>query len=113
MVAGSLLTIAGYQVFTFGLFSVVGSDPIRQSRDPVTETLGVWLSLERGAVVGMAILIAGTLHASSLVAQWATSGFIAIPVTVASLGSFTAIILGIQTVFSAFFLSELAESRPQ
>jgi len=112
MIAGSLFAISGYQIFTFGLFATVGSDPIRQPEDPITKTLSRWLSLERGSVIGFVVLLAGGLYATSLVATWVTTGFSSVPVTAASLLSFTAIVLGIQTVFSAFFLSAVAEERP-
>lgn len=112
LIAGSLSAIVGYQIFTFGLLATVGGDPIRQPEDPVTKLLSRWLSLERGAVLGVGVLTAGGLYAATLVARWIGTGFSSIPVTSASLLSFTAIVLGIQTVFSAFFLSAIAGSRP-
>ena len=112
LIAGSLSAIVGYQIFTFGLLATIGSDPIRQPADPVTELLSRWVSLERGAVLGVGVLTAGGLYAATLIARWIGTGFSSIPVTSASLLSFTAIVLGIQTVFSAFFLSAIAGSRP-
>jgi Glycosyltransferases involved in cell wall biogenesis len=112
MIAGSLLTIVGYQIFTLGLFSTVGSDPIRRVDDPVTNVLEGRLTLERGALLGTGLLVGGGLYAASLVATWVGTGFSALPFTLASLVAFTAIVLGLQTVFSAFFLSEIADARP-
>jgi len=112
MIAGSLFTIVGYQIFTLGLFSTVGSDPIRHVDDPVTNVLEGRLTLERGALLGTGLLVGGGLYAASLVATWVGTGFSAIPFTLASLVAFTAIVLGLQTVFSAFFLSEIAAARP-
>lgn len=113
MIAGSLFTICGYQIFTFGLFSTIGSDPIRQPEDPITKILSRWLSLERGAVIGFVILFGGVMYAASLVANWITTGFASVPVTGVSLLSFTTIVLGLQTLFSAFFLSALADSHSE
>jgi len=112
MIAGSLLTIVGYQIFTLGLFSTVGSDPIRRVDDPVTNVLEGRLTLERGALLGTGLLVGGGLYAASLVATWVGTGFAALPFTLASLVAFTAIVLGLQTIFYAFFLSEIADARP-
>ncbi len=112
MIAGSLLTIVGYQIFSFGVFSTVGSDPIRRPGDPVTNLLKGRLTLERGALLGGILFVAGGIYAASLVVAWVGSGFGAVPFTLASLLAFTAIVLGLQTVFSSFFLSEIAGVRP-
>jgi hypothetical protein len=112
MIAGSLFTLLGYHVFTFGLFTRVNSDPIRTPDDPITATLTNWLTLERGAALGAVIFAAGSIHAGSLVFTWLTNGLQALPFTLTSILSFTVIILGAQTIFTAFFLSTLADQRP-
>jgi hypothetical protein len=112
MIAGSLFTLLGYHVFTFGLFTRVNSDPIRTPNDPITATLTNWLTLERGAALGAVIFAAGSIHAGSLVFTWLTNGLQALPFTLTSILSFTVIILGAQTIFTAFFLSTLADQRP-
>lgn len=112
MIAGSLLTIVGYQVFSFGVFTAVGSNPIRQPDETVTTALIERLSLERAALVGTILVAAGGVYAASLVLTWINSGFGALPFALESLVAFTAIVLGIQTVFSAFFISAIGSSRP-
>ncbi|WP_253739192.1 glycosyltransferase family 2 protein [Halohasta salina] len=112
MIAGSLFTLLGYHVFTFGLFTRVNSNPIRTPNDPITATFTNWLTLERGAVLGAAIFAIGSLHAGSLVLSWLSNGLQALPFTVSSILSFTVIILGAQTIFTAFFLSTLTDQRP-
>lgn len=112
MLAGSLLTILGYQIFTFGLFARVGSNPIRKPTDTITNALTSWLSLERGAVLGVGILTLGSIHAGSLVATWLANGLGSLPFTLTAIASFTAIVLGGQTIFNAFFLSLLTDDRP-
>lgn len=112
MIAGSLFTIVGYQVFSLGLFATVGSDPIRQVDNPVTNVLEGRITLERGALFGAGLFAGGGLYSASLVASWVGSGFTALPFTLDSLVAFTAIVLGLQTVFSAFFLNEIADARP-
>jgi glycosyltransferase involved in cell wall biosynthesis len=109
MIAGSLLTIVGYQVGSFGIFSSIASDPIRDPSDPVTKGLLDGSSLERVATVGCAMTAVGGIYAGVLVWQWITNGYSALPSVVADVGAFTLIVLGLQTVFGAFFMSTLAQ----
>ena len=112
MIAGSLLTIVGYQIFSLGIFSTLGSDPIRRPEDPITDYLESQVTLERGAALGTGLIVGGGIYAGLLVSTWVASGFTAVPFTLASLLAFTAIVLGLQTVFSAFFLNEITDARP-
>jgi len=112
MLAGSLLTILGYQIFTFGLFARAGGNPIRTPTDTLTNALTGWLSLERGAALGVGILTLGSIHAGSLVVTWLANGLESLPFTITAIASFTAIVLGGQTIFNAFFLSLLTDERP-
>ncbi|GAB3021849.1 glycosyltransferase family 2 protein [Natronobiforma cellulositropha] len=103
MIAGSLFVIAGYQVTSLGVFASAASNPIRKPGDPLTRRLES-LSLESGATLGVAILAAGGLYAGLLVYQWISSGFGSVAFTMGSLVAFTAIVIGLQTIFSSFFL---------
>ncbi|MFB1066365.1 glycosyltransferase family 2 protein [Natrinema sp. H-ect4] len=105
MIAGSLLTIVGYQIASLGVFAAVASDPIRKPEDPITERVTESLSLEHGATAGLAVFGVGSVYAATLLYQWATSGFMTLEFTMGALVAFTAIIIGLQTVFSSFFLS--------
>lgn len=105
MIAGSLLAITGYQVMSLGIFSAVGTDPIRKPADPVTTLVTESLSLERGAALGLGIFAAGATYAGVLTYTWISSGFGSVAFTMASLIAFTAIVIGLQTLFSSFFLS--------
>ncbi len=105
MIAGSLLTIVGYQVASLGVFAAVASDPIQKPRDPITTRVTESLSLERGATLGVGVFALGGIYAGLLVYQWVSSGFGSIAFTMGSLVAFTAVVLGLQTVFSSFFLS--------
>ncbi|WP_276253314.1 glycosyltransferase family 2 protein [Halomontanus rarus] len=104
MIAGSLLVIAGYQVVSLGVFASVASNPIQKPSDPVTNLVTESLSLERGATVGLALLVAGGLYTGILISQWIADGFGSVAFTMGSLVAFTAIVVGLQTVFSSFFL---------
>ncbi|RQG96032.1 glycosyltransferase family 2 protein [Natrarchaeobius chitinivorans] len=105
MIAGSLLAIIGYQVSSLGVFAAVASDPIQKPSDPITRRVIGSLSLERGATAGLLVCGVGGLYAGLLVYQWVSSGFGSLAFTIGALGAFTAIVLGMQTVFSSFFLS--------
>jgi hypothetical protein len=79
--------------------------------DPVTEYVVEHLNLERGATVGLGMFGAGAAYAGYLVWTWMQSGFASVPFTLGSLVAFTAIVIGMQTVFSAFFMSVLVDSQ--
>ena len=95
MIAGSLLVIAGYQVVFFNLFA----------RIKMKRNIPRFLTLEKGATVGVLLLVLGIIYASILVAQWVTSGFVQLPGLRHSLLAFILIVLGLLTYFSAFMLS--------
>lgn len=105
MIAGSLATIVGTQIGSLGVFATVASDPIQQPDDPLTTGITTYATLERGATAGVIVFAAGGAYASWLVGDWILSGFGAVPFTSAALIAFTGVVVGIQLVFSSFFLS--------
>ena len=109
MIVGSLLTIVGYQTGSLGIFATVASDPIQKPADSVTRALTEQVSLERGATLGLVVFGLGALTAGGLVYRWAANGFILLGFTKTALSAFTAIVIGLQTVFSSFFLSMIAD----
>ncbi|WP_188884538.1 glycosyltransferase family 2 protein [Halarchaeum grantii] len=111
MIAGSLLTLVGYQTASMGVFATIAADPIRRPNDAVTAAIVEHASLERAATVGTAIGVAGGAYALWLVYEWATSGFSTLPLVSADIVAFTAIVLGVQTVFGAFFMSAIASEN--
>jgi len=107
MIAGSLFTIVGYQVGTIGVFATAASNPIRRPNDAITTWILERGTLERFAGFGLALFAAGATYATALLVQWYTSDFASVSFTLNSLLAFTAIVVGIQTIFSAFFLYAL------
>jgi hypothetical protein len=105
MIAGSLATIVGTQVGSLGVFATVASDPIQRPDDPLTTGITEYATLERGATAGVIVFAAGGAYASWLVGDWILSGFGSVPFTSAALIAFTVVVVGIQLVFSSFFLS--------
>ncbi|MFC7076790.1 glycosyltransferase family 2 protein [Haloarcula halophila] len=111
MVAGSLLTIAGYQVASLGVFATMTTDPIRRPADPPTEWVLKHLRLERGLAAGLALVGTGTAYAGAIVLQWLTDGYGALPALTHDILAFTIIVLGIQTVFGSFFLGSVRDEQ--
>lgn len=109
-IAGSLFILVGYQVGNMGAFATVGSDPIQRPSDPLTQTLIDGLTLERLTMIGLGLFASGGAYATWLVVRWVSSGFARLPVVAADILAFTAIVLGVQTVFNAFLLSAMADS---
>lgn len=109
MVAGSLLTIVGYQIASKGVFTTIAGSPIRRPKDPITNLIVDRLSMERGAAIGCVIFGAGLSYAGYLVYQWLQGGYTVLPPLTHDIIAFTAIVLGVQTIFGAFFMSAVAE----
>jgi hypothetical protein len=110
LIAGSLLTLVGYQVGSFGLLAGSISNPIRRPDDPITNWVHEHFTLERGATLGVGLFLLGSGIASYLIWQWFESGFTELPLVSADIVAFTLIVLGIQTVFGSFFASIVADS---
>jgi hypothetical protein len=107
--AGSLFAITGLQIASFGVYATVAGDPISQPRDPVTEYVGSRMSLETGATLGLAVFALGVGYAVWMVTQWTGSGFADVPSVGTSLVAFTAIVVGMQTVFGSFFIGAISD----
>jgi len=99
MIAGSLLTIVGYQIVFFGFFA-----NIYEQRG-----LPRFLTLERGAIIGVAMCIFGFIYLLSSILRWIYSGFKILPSIEQDIMGFTFFVLGLQTFFSSFMLSIIAE----
>ena len=111
MIAGSLLVVVGYQTAILSLFSTIASDPIQAPTDPLTRWIQDSFKLEQGATFGLALFAAGAAHSTFLLYGWVESGYGAVPFGAVNMVAFTAIIVGLETVFASFHLSALAEAR--
>ena len=109
MILGSLLTIVGYQVTSFALFSSIASNPIKEGDDPIVRWLRGRVTLERGGIIGLALLGVGGAYAGATVFRWIVSGYSVLPSLLPDVAAFTLIVVGLQTLFGAFFLSVLGE----
>ena len=109
MIAGSLFTIVGYQIGSLGVFALATGNPIQHPNDPITNRVTEALTPERGALIGLAAFSIGTLLSSAMIYQWILSGFATLGSTRSAIFAFTLVVVGLQTVFSSFFLSIIAE----
>lgn len=111
VIAGSLLTIVGYQIGSLAVFSAVAASPIRQPQDSVTGWLKENFRLEHGATLGVGLCAIGIVSIGYLAVQWVASGYTRPPFVVANMLGFTALVLGFQTIFYSLFLSVLGQQR--
>ncbi|WP_435349127.1 glycosyltransferase family 2 protein [Haloarchaeobius sp. HRN-SO-5] len=109
MIAGSLLTIVGFEVGSFGMLSSIASDPIREPSDPITRRLRAGATLERGAIAGTVLFGIGSAYVGYTVVQWVTGGYSTLPSLLLDVAAFTLVVIGLQTLFGSFFMSSLAQ----
>jgi hypothetical protein len=110
LVAGMML-IVGFQVFFFGVFTkmyCVAQGLLPENRQ--LTTLLRWFSLERGIVAGLLIIALGLGFLIAAILKWRAAGFgqISYPESLRLvIPAVTCMTLGVQTVFSSFFVSIL------
>ncbi|WP_123538518.1 glycosyltransferase family 2 protein [Halosimplex salinum] len=107
MIAGSLITVVGYQIGCLAMFSSVATDPIREPADPITDLIRDRFQLEHGASLGLVIFAGGATVLCYAVVAWTIEGWAAVPSASVNLLASTVTLIGVQTVFSSFFLSML------
>jgi len=111
LIGGILFLLVGYQVGSLALFSSVAANPIREQRDPLTRAIRDRFTLETGATIGVILSALGTGYMGYGVVVWMIEGYAAVPSASWNLLAATVVVLGIQTVFTSFFLSLLASSH--
>lgn len=107
-ILGSLLTIVGFQVGSLAVFSAVTADSILTPNDAVIRWIRENVRLEHGVTAGFTLFSVGTIYLIAVAILWLTSGDAGTLMIVPNMFAFTAVILGIQAVFSSFFLSMIA-----
>ncbi|SFR66950.1 glycosyltransferase family 2 protein [Halogeometricum limi] len=110
ILAGSLFILVGAQVTCLGAFATVAGEPVREAKDPITRFIIDHVQLEHGATTGVLVFGASALYSGYAIFNWWASGLTALPSLSSSVVALTAMILGMQLVFTAFFLSTIADS---
>jgi hypothetical protein len=107
VIVGCLLTVAGFQILSMGVFATIAGNPIQDSDNRWNRWIHEEISLEHGIAIGAVFSLIGAAYAVFSTYQWVQSGFTELSVLTGDIIAFTAIVLGIQTVFQSFLLSML------
>ena len=111
MLLGSLAVILGYQtIWLWAYAKVHGWTSGLLPADTFSKHVFKRLNLERGLIAGAAMLLSGLVLNGWLVHTWMGQDFGPLDVSLTlryALWGFTAMVLGVQTIFGSFFLSML------
>ena len=111
MIASVLLAVAGAQVLQIGGFARAYAAYYLGEHDRLLDTLRSRLRLEHGLAAGGLLLLAGFALCGLVLVTWIDRGLGELREEKLALTGFTFIVLGLQTVFGAFFLSVLGLRR--
>ncbi|MCX6776180.1 MAG: glycosyltransferase family 2 protein [Candidatus Micrarchaeota archaeon] len=108
MIIASLLAIVGFQVLIMGLFTKTYAVVSHlEEEDKLIEFIYKHLSLEKASFLGIMMIVLGVILSFDIIYLWVLSNFGPLFEVRRALFSSTLIILGVQAIFSAFFLSIL------
>jgi hypothetical protein len=112
MVLGSMFVLVGLQVISLGLYAKVFSISEHfEERSRLVSGLTRHFNLERGIVVGSLIFLAGVGLNLNILITWLNLGFGGQPRIREAILGMTLVVVGLQIVFSSFFLSLLVIKR--
>ncbi len=108
MIVGSFLTILGYQIITSGVYAKTYAVSIGfEKKDRVVDFIAKYVTFESGIIVGMLLLLVSFILGFGILFDWVSKGYPGILKTNDMILILTLAVIGIQTMFSAFFLSAL------
>ena len=112
MIFGVIFALLGAQILAIGAFAKVFSYAERFDRNTVSlKRVLKRVSLEKGLLLGGALFAAGFVGCAYIAWQWAESGFGPLAQVRGVLFWSMWLFLGVQIIFSSFFLSMLGISR--
>jgi glycosyltransferase involved in cell wall biosynthesis len=113
MVFGVIFTLMGAQIITVGFFAKAFSYAERFDRNPVSlKRMLRHVQLEHGLALGGILFLAGFMGCAWISWQWAASGFGPLTTGMRAVLFWSMwMFLGLQVIFSSFFLSMLGISR--
>lgn len=112
MIFASMLTLLGYQVIMLGVYAKTYSWLAGFGKEGIIiETTLRYFKLEKGILLGFFISFIGFLIGLVTFIKWAQQGFGPLWAIRPAILSMTLLILGIQILFSSFFLSILGIER--
>ena len=92
----------------FGAFATVAGDPVQRPTDPYTNWIVDRLTLERRAVTGGILMLAGIGYHGVMLSRWAASGFTTLPLLSGDIVGMTVLMLGLQSMFASLLLGAVA-----
>jgi len=109
MIIASLLAIVGFQVLVMGFFTKTYAVVSHlEEEDRLVSILYKYLNLEKASILGVVMILLGVILSFDIIYSWVLSNFGPLFEVRRAIFSSTLIILGVQAIFSAFFLSLLA-----
>ena len=107
MFLSSMLIIAGYQLMIFSIFAKTYAITHLGEKSRNMKKLYSWLTLENVSIIGMIVFILGIFIYGKIFISWIMSGFGSLNEIKNSIVALTLVLMGIQTISSAFMLSIL------
>jgi glycosyltransferase involved in cell wall biosynthesis len=107
MIVGAAATLVGAQIVQLGLFARTYAVLYLGDQDPPLERAWARIRLEHGLLLGVGLLLAGAILLTAIFIEWANSGFGALAKEHQALLGVLLLSLGVQIIFSSFFLSVL------
>ena len=101
------LTLIGAQVIQLGVFARTYARVTIGERDPLLERIGRHVRLEHGLLVGGGLVLLAVVGLVAIGAEWAANGFGTLGRAYETALLATALGLGVQVIFGAFFLALL------
>jgi hypothetical protein len=111
MIAGLAATLVGAQIVQLGLFARAYAVLYLGDRDPLLERSWSRIRLEHGLLLGVALFVVGSVLLAAIFVEWAQGGFGTLAREHEALLGVLLVALGVQVVFSSFFLSVLGLRR--
>ncbi|MFA6384488.1 MAG: glycosyltransferase family 2 protein, partial [Candidatus Omnitrophota bacterium] len=112
MVVGSVLSILSYQLLHLGIYAhtfAVEQDFIK--KDSFIMFFQKYFNHEQGLLAGFAVFLAGLGICIFILTEWVSKDFGALYRTREAILAMTLLVIGLQTVFSSFFISLLSLKR--
>lgn len=107
----AIMMIVGYQLIFFSIFSKVYSIIHLNEKNYFLEKLFKHITIEKAGILGIILTLIGILIYTYILYTWTSSNFAAINQVKNSIAALTFIVLGIQTISSAFMLSILSVKK--
>jgi hypothetical protein len=115
MLFGSLCVILGYQTLSLWAYAKIhGWTSGLLPADTFSHRVFAYLTLERGLIAGLVLLLAGMGLNIWLVSHWVSQdlGHLEVQTTLrCAIWGLTTMVLGLQTIYTSFFLSMLGMAR--